>query len=61
MFTHLGKTGTLGIRLPEDEREAFLEKLLSECQTRYDYNPWPKIRFGYVEEPKVYVIKEWIK
>lgn len=26
MFTHLSKTGTLGIRLPRDEREAFLEK-----------------------------------
>lgn len=26
MFTHLSKTGSLGIRLPKDEREAFLEK-----------------------------------
>lgn len=24
MFTHLDKSGTMGIRLPEDEREAFL-------------------------------------
>ena len=26
MFTHLSKTGTLGIRLPKEERDAFLEK-----------------------------------
>lgn len=26
MFTYLSKSGSLGIRLPKDEREAFLEK-----------------------------------
>ena len=26
MFSHLSKTGTLGLRLPKAEREAFLEK-----------------------------------
>lgn len=26
MFSHLSKTGTLGLRLPKEEREAFLEK-----------------------------------
>ena len=26
MFTYLSKTGSLGLRLPKDEREAFLEK-----------------------------------
>lgn len=26
MFTHLSKTGSLGMRLPKDEREVFLEK-----------------------------------
>lgn len=26
MFTHLSKTGSLGIRLPKDEREVFLVK-----------------------------------
>jgi len=26
MFSHLSKEGTMGLRLPEDEREAFLEK-----------------------------------
>jgi hypothetical protein len=35
MFTHLGKTGTLGIRLPEDEREAFLEKYNTSLYESY--------------------------
>jgi hypothetical protein len=26
MFTHLSKTGTMGLRLPKEERAAFLEK-----------------------------------
>lgn len=26
MFTHLSKTGSMGLRLPKEEREAFLEK-----------------------------------
>ena len=26
MFTHLSKTGTMGLRLPKEEREAFIEK-----------------------------------
>ena len=26
MFSHLSKTGTLALRLPKEEREAFLEK-----------------------------------
>jgi TfoX/Sxy family transcriptional regulator of competence genes len=26
MFSHLSKSGTLGLRLPKEEREAFLEK-----------------------------------
>ena len=26
MFSHLSKVGTLGLRLPKEEREAFLEK-----------------------------------
>ena len=26
MFSHLSKTGSMGLRLPEGEREAFLEK-----------------------------------
>ena len=32
MFTHLGKTGSMGLRLPKDEMEAFLEK--------YDTTPY---------------------
>lgn len=35
MFTHLGKTGTLGIRLPKEERQAFLEKYNTSLYTSY--------------------------
>ena len=35
MFTHLSKTGTLGIRLPKDEREAFLEKYNTSLYESY--------------------------
>ena len=35
MFTHLSKTGTLGIRLPKEEREAFLEKYNSTLYESY--------------------------
>lgn len=38
MFTHLDKTGTMGIRLPDDEREAFLEK----------YDSGPYVQYGAV-------------
>lgn len=35
MFTHLDKTGTMGIRLPDDEREAFVEKYQSGPYVQY--------------------------
>ena len=35
MFTHLSKTGTLGIRLPKEEREAFLEKYNTSLYESY--------------------------
>ena len=35
MFTHLSKTGTLGIRLPKEEREAFLEKYNTSLYKSY--------------------------
>lgn len=38
MFTHLSRTGTLGIRLPKEEREAFLEK----------YNTTPYESYGAI-------------
>jgi len=38
MFTHLDKTGTMGIRLPDGEREAFSEK----------YGTDPYIQYGAV-------------
>lgn len=35
MFTHLSKTGSLGIRLPKEEREAFLEKYNTSLYESY--------------------------
>jgi hypothetical protein len=35
MFTHLSKDGTLGIRLPKDERDAFLEKYNTSLYESY--------------------------
>ncbi len=35
MFTHLDKTGTMGIRLPDDEREAFVEKFQTGPYVQY--------------------------
>jgi TfoX/Sxy family transcriptional regulator of competence genes len=35
MFTYLGKSGSLGIRLPKDEREAFLEKYKTTLYESY--------------------------
>jgi len=35
MFTHLSKTGALGIRLPKEEREAFLEKYKTTLYKSY--------------------------
>jgi hypothetical protein len=34
MFTYLDQTGTLGIRLPKDEVEAFLKKYKTTCLRR---------------------------
>ena len=35
MFSHLSKEGTMGLRLPEDEREAFLEKYKTTQPVQY--------------------------
>lgn len=35
MFTHLDQTGTLGIRLPKDELEAFLKKYKTKLFETY--------------------------
>lgn len=45
MFTHLSKTGTLGIRLPKEEREAFLKK----------YNTSPYESYGAIMKEYVTV------
>jgi hypothetical protein len=38
MFTHLSKTGAMGLRLPKEEREAFLEKFnifIPQCAGKF--------------------------
>jgi TfoX/Sxy family transcriptional regulator of competence genes len=35
MFTHLSKTGTMGLRLPKDEREIFLEHYNTTLYEQY--------------------------
>lgn len=35
MFTHLSKTGTLGIRLPKEERDEFLDKFNTTLYESY--------------------------
>jgi len=35
MFTHLSKTGSLGLRLPKEERETFLEKYNTSLYESY--------------------------
>ena len=35
MFTHLSKIGTMGLRLPKEEREAFLEKYSTTLYESY--------------------------
>jgi len=47
MYTHLGKDGSLGIRLPKDEREAFLEKYNSTL-----YESHGAIMKEYVKVPE---------
>ena len=51
MFTHLSKTGTLGIRLPKEEREAFLEK----------YNTIPYESYGAIMREYVTVPDELLE
>jgi TfoX/Sxy family transcriptional regulator of competence genes len=60
MFTHLSKTGTLGIRLPKDEREAFLVKYDTTLYESYgaimkEYVTVPDDLLGETEELRVYL------
>ena len=60
MFTHLSKTGTLGIRLPKEEREAFLEKYKTSLYESYgailkDYVTVPDDLLENTDELKDYL------
>ena len=60
MFSHLSKTGTLGLRLPKDEREAFLEKYNTTLYESYgaimrEYVTVPDELLENTEELKPYL------
>jgi hypothetical protein len=60
MFTYLSKTGSLGIRLPKEEREAFLEKYNTTLFESYgaimkEYVTVPDDLLENTEELEVYL------
>lgn len=60
MFTHLSKTGSLGIRLPKEEREEFLEKYNTTLYESYgaimkEYVTVPNQLLENTEELKKYL------
>jgi hypothetical protein len=68
MFTYLSKTGSLGIRLPKEEKEAFLEKYKTTLFESYgaimkEYVTVPEDLLSNTEELKPYLDKsyEYIK
>ena len=68
MFTHLDKTGSMGLRLPKEEREAFLEKFSTELfvqhgATMKEYVTVPDDLLQDTEELKAYldISYEYIK
>lgn len=68
MFTYLSKTGSLGIRLPRGEREAFLEKHKTTLYESYgaimkEYVTVPDALLKNTEELKKYldISYEYIK
>ena len=61
MFTYLDQTGTLGIRLPKDELEAFLKKYKTTLFETYgvvkkDWATVPDSLLQHTEELKKYLI-----
>jgi hypothetical protein len=52
MFSILTKTGAMGLRLPEDEREAFLKKYKAKLLTQYGV-----VQKEYVEVPDALLAK----
>lgn len=68
MFSHLSKTGTMGLRLPKGEREMFLEKYKTTLYESYgavmkEYVTVPDGLLKNTEELKAYLDKsyEYIK
>jgi hypothetical protein len=64
MFTYLSKSGSLGIRLPKEEREAFLEKynttlLESHGAIMKEYVTVPDELLENTEELKPYLDKSY--
>lgn len=60
MFSHLSKTGSLGLRLPKDERDAFLEKYNTTLYESYgaimkEYVTVPDDLLENTEELKAYL------
>jgi TfoX/Sxy family transcriptional regulator of competence genes len=60
MFSHLSKTGSLGLRLPKEEREAFLEKYNTTLYESYgaimkEYVTVPDDLLENTEELKAYL------
>jgi hypothetical protein len=68
MFTYLSKTGSMGLRLPKDEREKFLEKYKTTLYEQYgsimkEYVTVPEELLKNTEELKKYlaISYEYIK
>jgi len=68
MFTYLDQTGTLGVRLPAEEVEAFLKKYKTSLFKSYgvvkkDYVTVPDPLLKNTKEPKKYlqVSYEYVK
>ena len=64
MFTYLSKSGSLGIRLPKEEREAFLEKYNTTLFESYgaimkEYVTVPDELLENTEELKPYLDKSY--
>ena len=60
MFTHLSKTGSMGLRLPKDEREVFLEKYDTTLYEQYgaimkEYVLVPDRLLEKTEELRIYL------
>ena len=61
MFTHLDPTGTLGIRLPKEELEAFLKKYKTKLFETYGVvkKDWATVPDGLLKDTKA--LKKYLK